>query len=89
MGLKLVVVAISMNHLPPPIEDSSTHWITWRKRPTIQTTIIFVVEHNYERPHTDDDILDIEGQCPTKWIVTKCSNQNIITTLHGVDISKV
>jgi len=21
MGLKLVVVAISMNHLPPPIED--------------------------------------------------------------------
>jgi len=34
--------------------------------PTIQTTIIFVGEHNYEQPHINDDILDIEKQQPTK-----------------------
>jgi len=32
--------------------------------------------------------LDIEGQRPTKGIVTKHSRQNIITTLHGIDTSK-
>jgi hypothetical protein len=29
--------------------------------------------------------LDIEGRHPTKQIVTKCSNQNIVTTLHGTN----
>jgi hypothetical protein len=33
--------------------------------------------------------LDIEGWHPTKQIVTKCSNRNIITTLHGINTSEV
>jgi hypothetical protein len=32
----------------------------------------FVGEHNYEQPHTNDGILDIEGRHPTKKIVSKC-----------------
>jgi len=32
--------------------------------------------------------LDIEGQCPTKGIMTKHSGQNIIKTLCGTNISK-
>ncbi len=56
--------------------------------PIIQTTITFVGEHNYEQPHIHDDILDIERQQPNKWIVTKHSRQNIITTLCGTYISK-
>jgi hypothetical protein len=78
-------MAVTMNRLLPPIEDSSTHWINWGKRPTIQTTIVFVGEHNYEQPHTNDGILDIEGQHPTKQIVSKCLSQNIITTLCGTN----
>jgi hypothetical protein len=35
MGSRLIVVAVSMNHLRPPIEDSSTHRVTQGKRPTI------------------------------------------------------
>ncbi len=73
MGSRLVVMATSMNHLLSPIEDSFTRRVTQRKRPTVQTTIAFVGEHNYERPHTYDGILDVEGQCPTKRIVTKHS----------------
>ncbi len=76
-----------MNCLPPTIEFS-TRQVTQRKRPIVETTITFVGEHNYERPHIDEGILDIEGWCPTKQIVTKRSNWNIITTLHGIDISK-
>jgi hypothetical protein len=41
--------------------------------PNVQTTIVFVGEYNYERPHTDDGILDIKGQHPMKQIVPKCS----------------
>jgi hypothetical protein len=33
--------------------------------------------------------LDIEGWCLTKQIVTRHLGQNIITTLHGTNISKV
>jgi len=33
--------------------------------------------------------LDIEGWCPIKRIVTKHSRQNIITTLCGINTSKV
>jgi hypothetical protein len=51
--------------------------------------IVFISEHNYEQPHTNDGILDIEGLCFTKQIVTRHSRQNIITTLHGTNISKV
>jgi hypothetical protein len=46
MGSRLVIVTTSMNHLPPPIENSSIGWITWRKRHIVQTTIAFVGEHN-------------------------------------------
>jgi len=53
-------MATSMNHLLSPIEDSFTRRVTRRKRPTVQTTIAFIGEHNYERPHTYDGILDIE-----------------------------
>jgi len=88
MGLRLVVVVASMNRLWPPIKNLSTRQIIQGKRPTIQTTITFVSEHNYERPHTNDGILGIEGQHPTKWIVTKRSSQNIITTLCGTNTSK-
>jgi hypothetical protein len=46
-----------------------------------------ISEEDYDQLHTDDGIVDIEGQCVTNWIVTKiCSMQNIITTLHGTDI---
>jgi hypothetical protein len=89
MGSRLVVVATSMNHLPSLIEDSSTRWILGNKRPIVQTTTVFVIEHNYERPHIDDNILEIEGWCPTKWIVTKHLGWNIIITLCGIDISEV
>ncbi len=34
-------------------------------------------------------IFDIEGQCPTKQIETKCWGWNIITTLHGIKTWKV
>jgi hypothetical protein len=33
-----------------------------RKRPTNQTIITFVDEQDYERPHTNNGILDIKGQ---------------------------
>ncbi len=65
VGSKLVALVASMNRFRPLIWNSSTCWITRRKGPTIQTTIDFVGEHNYEWPHTNDDILDIEGQHPT------------------------
>ncbi len=55
-----------MDHLRPPIKNLSTCRVTKGKMPTIQPTITFVGEHNYEQPHTDDGILDIEGQHPTK-----------------------
>jgi hypothetical protein len=58
----------------PPIEDLSTCRVIRGKRPTIQTIIIFVGEYNYERPHTDDDILYIEARHPIKQIMTKCLN---------------
>jgi len=47
------------------------------------TTIIFVGENYYERSHTNDDILDIEGRM-------NCDNvqAKIITTLCGIDTSK-
>jgi hypothetical protein len=77
----------SMNCLLPTIEDLSTHQITQRKRPIVQTTITFAGEHSYQRPHTNDGILDIERQRPPKQIVTKHSSQNIITTLHGTNTS--
>ncbi len=66
VGSKLVTMAASMNHLPPTIENSSTHQITGGKRPIVQKTIAFVSEHDYERPHTTDGILDIKGQQPPK-----------------------
>jgi hypothetical protein len=42
-------------------------------------------EYNNERPHTNDGILDIEGCCPTKRIVTKRLGRNIIISLHGTN----
>jgi hypothetical protein len=74
MGPRLVVMAASMNNILPPIENSATHWVTQGKRPIVEGTIAFIGEHNYEQPHIDDGILDIEGQRPTERIVTKCSN---------------
>jgi hypothetical protein len=49
----------------------------------------FISEQDYDQPHTDDGIKDIEGQHATKWIVTKCLKQNSIMTLCGTNISKV
>jgi hypothetical protein len=65
VGSRLIVVATSMNHFQPPIKDLSTHQVSRRKRPIIQTIITFVGEHNYEQPHINDGILDIKGQHPT------------------------
>jgi hypothetical protein len=48
VGSKLVIVVASMNCLLPPIENSSTCQVTQGKRLTIQTSIVFVGEHNYE-----------------------------------------
>ncbi len=69
-------------------EDSSTHQITQKKRSINQTTIALVGEHNYEWPHIDDGILDIEGWHPTKQIVTKRLGWNIITTFRGIETPK-
>jgi len=77
-----------MNHLLPPIKDSSTCWIIWRDKHIVQTTITFVGEYNNEQPHTDDGILDIEGRCPTDRIMIKDLGWNIITTLCGTNISE-
>jgi hypothetical protein len=41
------------------------------------------------KDHTNDIILDIEGWHPAKQIVTKCLGQNIITSLHEINTSKV
>ncbi len=89
VGSKLIVVVVSMNRCHPPIEDSSSHRITQKKKPIVQTIIVFVGEHNYEWPHIDDGILDFEGWHPIKWIVTKHSSRNIITILHGTNILQV
>ncbi len=79
MGSRLVV-ATSMNHFRPSIEDLSTCRIIRGKRPIVQTTINFVGEYNYEQPHTNNGILDFQGWCPMKQIMTKCLGRNIITT---------
>jgi hypothetical protein len=88
VGSRLVNVTTSMNHLLPPIKDSSTCWIIWKEKHIVQTTIAFVGEYNYEQPHIDDGILDIEGRCPTKQIMIKDLGWNIITTLCGTNISE-
>ncbi len=71
VGSILFVMAASMNRFRPPIENLSTRRVILGERPIVQTTITFMGEYNYERPHTNDGILDIEGWCPTKRIVTK------------------
>jgi hypothetical protein len=48
MGSRLVIMAVSMNCLPSPIENSSTCQIIRREKPIIQTIISFIGEHNYE-----------------------------------------
>jgi hypothetical protein len=85
VGSKLIVVVVSMNRCHPPIENSFSHQVTWKKKPIVQTIIVFVGERNYEWPHIDDGILDFEGWHPIKQIVTKHSSWNIITTLHGTN----
>jgi hypothetical protein len=42
-----------------------------------------VGEQHYDQSHTNDGIVDIEGQCLTKLIVTKHPRHNIIVSLHG------
>jgi len=71
VGSRLAILATSINcgHLFKTHPHIELHQ---RKRPTNQTTTIFVNEQDYEWPHTDDNILDIEGQHPTKQVVTKC-----------------
>jgi len=61
---KLIIVKLSWNYLWPPIQDLSTHQVTWRKRLIDQTMIDFVGKQNYEQPHNDDGILDIERWHP-------------------------
>jgi hypothetical protein len=56
MGSKLIVMVVSMNYFPPPIEDSSTRRVIQGRRLNVQITTTFVSEHNYERPHTNDGI---------------------------------
>jgi hypothetical protein len=73
VGSRLVIVANFMNHLCTPIQDSSTQWIIQWKRLANQTIIIFVGQHDYEWSHTNNGILDIEGQRPIKQIMTKHS----------------
>ncbi len=50
--------------------------------------LAFVGEQDYDWLHIDDGILDIEGQHPMKYIVTKRLRQNIIMTLQRIDTSK-
>ncbi len=44
---------------------------------------------DYDRLHVDEGIINIKGQCATKWIMTKCLRQNTIMTLHGTNTVKV
>jgi hypothetical protein len=37
----------------------------------VQTTMAFISKEDYDQLHTNDGIVDIEGQCVTYWIVTK------------------
>jgi hypothetical protein len=37
----------------------------------VQTTVAFISKEDYHQLHTNDGIVDIEGQCATNWIVTK------------------
>jgi hypothetical protein len=48
VGLRLVIMVISMNRFQPPIKDLFTHQVTQEKRWTNQITIVFVSEQNYE-----------------------------------------
>jgi len=50
--------------------------------------MVFINKQDYDPPHMDG-IIDIDGWCPTKQIVTKQMGQNIITTLFWTNISKV
>ncbi len=72
----------SMNHPCPPIQNETTKQITWGKRLIAQTTMAFVGEQHYDQSHTNDGIVDIEGQRLTKLIVTKHLRHNIIVNLH-------
>jgi hypothetical protein len=65
-----------------PIQDKTTKQIIWGKRPIVQTTMAFIGEQHYDQLHTNDGIVDIEGQHLTKWILTKHLKHNIIVSLH-------
>ncbi len=77
----------SMNHFHLPIQDSSIQWVVWKKKPIDKNKMAFISKQDYDPPHMDG-ILDIDGWCPTKQIVTKQMGQNIITTLFWTNISK-
>jgi hypothetical protein len=49
----------------------------------------FVGEQHYYQSHTNDGIMDIEGQHLTKLIVTKHLRHNIIVSLRGKNTSEV
>jgi hypothetical protein len=50
--------------------------------------MVFISKQDYDLPHMDG-ILDIDGWCPIKQIMTKQMGQNIITTWFWTNISKV
>jgi hypothetical protein len=77
-----------MNHLHLPIQDSSIQWVGGKKPIDKKKKMAFISKQDYDPPHMDN-ILDIDGWCPTKQIVTKQVGQNIIMSLFWTNISKV
>jgi hypothetical protein len=63
-------MAASMSHPCPLIQILSTQ-VVWGKKLVVQTTVAFISKEDYHQLHTNDGIVDIEGQCATNWIVTK------------------
>lgn len=65
--VKLVTVVASMNHLHPPIWNSFTWQINWGKRPSVQTTMVFIRKQDYDWSHIDESIVDTYGQQNKLW----------------------
>jgi hypothetical protein len=63
-------MAASMSHPCCPIQNLSTQVVPGKKL-VVQTTMAFIREEDYNQLHTNDGIVDVEGQCVTNWIETK------------------
>jgi hypothetical protein len=66
----LAIMTTSMNHLHLPSQNSSIQWVVWRKKLIDKIKMAFISKQDYDPLHMDG-ILDSDGWCPSKQIVTK------------------